>query len=169
MRKNTKYLLSLAIFILIFSFTACTNSIFDNTPGEKEPAYVSRVIDGDTIKVELNSGEKESLRLIGIDTPESVHPDKAKNSKEGKIASSYTKKILEGKNVGLEFDLQERDKYGRLLAYVYIEDELINLTLLKEGYAKTLTVPPNIKYESEFLKAQRKAAVDQKGFWKDFY
>ena len=77
-------------------------------------AKVKRVVDGDTLVVDLN-GQEERVRLIGVDTPESVHPDDTKNIEAGKIASDFTKSKLEGKEVELEFDVQERDHYGRLL------------------------------------------------------
>lgn len=75
---------------------------------------VNRVVDGDTLKVNVN-GKEESLRLIGVDTPESVHPEASKNTAEGKVASEYAKSMLEGKEIAIEFDVQERDQYGRLL------------------------------------------------------
>ena len=125
---------------------------------------VTRVVDGDTIEVNYN-GTEEKVRLIGIDTPESVHPDKEKNSEYGKQASEYTKNLLEGKTVRLEFDVQERDSYGRLLAYVYIDDVMVNKKLLEEGLAQIATYPPNVKYVDEFTKIQETARENKKGFW----
>ncbi len=116
-------------------------------------AYCERVVDGDTIVVKLN-GKKEKVRMIGIDTPESVHPDPSKNSPEGEVTSQFTREHLEGKYVRLETDVQERDKYGRILAYVYLGDEMFNKTLLKEGLATLMTVPPNVKYVDEFKAIQ---------------
>ena len=126
---------------------------------------VVRVVDGDTIKVNFN-GIEESLRLIGIDTPESVHPDADKNIKEGIIASDYTKSMLEGKEVRLEFDVQQRDRYGRLLAYVWLGNKMFNKTLLDEGYAQVSTYPPNVKYVSDFVELERIARENNKGLWK---
>lgn len=125
---------------------------------------VVRIVDGDTIVVDFN-GENEKVRLIGIDTPESVHSNASKNTNEGKIASNYTKTMLENKKVGLEFDVQERDKYGRLLAYVYIDGEMYNKILLKEGMAKMATYPPNVKYVEDFEEIQKEARENKKGFW----
>ena len=125
---------------------------------------VVRVVDGDTIKVNFK-GKEESLRLIGIDTPESVHPDANKNGEEGKIASNYTKSMLEGKDVVLEFDVQERDMYGRLLAYVWLGNTMFNKTLLQEGYAQISTYPPNVKYVSDFVALERIARKSNKGLW----
>lgn len=127
---------------------------------------VVRVVDGDTIVVKYN-GVDEKVRLIGIDTPESVHADESKNTKEGVMVSDYTKKMLTGKKVGLEFDVSKRDKYGRLLAYVYLDGEMYNKILLKEGYARVATYPPNVKYVDEFVKLQKEARENNKGLWQE--
>lgn len=135
-----------------------------NDKAETIVAKVNRIVDGDTIIVEFE-GKEERVRLIGVDTPESVHPDIAKNLPEGKVASEYTKSKLEGKEVELEFDIQERDQYGRLLAYVWIDGTMFNKTLLEEGYARVSTYPPNVKYVEEFRAIQTKARVNNRGFW----
>ena len=127
---------------------------------------VVRVVDGDTIKVDFN-GVEESVRLIGIDCPESVHPDGSRNTLEGKIASDYTKSMLENKEVTLEFDIQERDQYGRLLAYVYLGNIMFNKTLIEEGYAQVSTYPPNVKYVEDFVALERIARKNNKGLWQD--
>lgn len=129
-------------------------------------AKVKRVVDGDTLVVDLN-GQEERVRLIGVDTPESVHPDDTKNIEAGKIASDFTKSKLEGKEVELEFDVQERDHYGRLLAYVYLDGVMFNKTLLEEGYARVATIPPNVKYVNDFTKIQEEARKNNKGFWSE--
>lgn len=126
---------------------------------------VLRVVDGDTIVINYN-GNAEKVRLIGIDTPESVHPDNSKNTKEGIKTSNYTKQRLAGKTVGIELDVQERDKYGRILAYVYVDGKMYNKELLELGYAKVATYPPNVKYVEEFTKIQEKAREDKVGLWK---
>lgn len=123
---------------------------------------VVRVIDGDTFEIE--NGQK--VRMIGIDTPESVHPDKEKNTEFGKIASAYTKQLLEGKKVKLEKDVSETDKYGRLLRYIYLEDgTFVNELLVKEGYAKVSTYPPDVMYADMFVEAERYARENNKGLW----
>ena len=136
------------------------------TTGKISNTYfeVLKVVDGDTIQIDYN-GTKERVRLIGIDTPESVHPDENKNTENGKKASEYTKKLLTGKKVQLELDVQERDKYGRILAYVYLDGKMVNKKLLEDGYAQVATYPPNIKYVKEFLKIQEKAKEQNKGLW----
>lgn len=125
---------------------------------------IVRIVDGDTIVVNYK-GTEEKVRLIGVNTPESVHKDSSKNTEEGQIASEYTKNLLTGKKVKLEFDVSPRDKYGRLLAYVYLDEKMVNKTLLEEGYAKIATYPPNVKYVDEFTKIQKKARENKKGFW----
>ncbi|WP_417203755.1 thermonuclease family protein [Acetoanaerobium sticklandii] len=125
---------------------------------------VTRTIDGDTIEV-LIDGNTEKIRLIGIDTPESVHPDQSKNVPEGKIASEFTKSKLEGKQVALELDVEERDRYGRLLAYVWIDNVMFNKTLLSEGLAQVSTYPPNVKYTNDFLALEKQARENSVGLW----
>lgn len=110
---------------------------------------VTRVIDGDTIVVNYN-GVEETVRLIGVDAPESVHPDKSKNTDAGFAASEFTTVYLSGAQVELEFDVQQRDQYGRLLAYVYKDGEMFNKKLLMTGHAEIATYPPNVKYVDEF-------------------
>ncbi len=123
------------------SLTANNNTLYE----------VIRIVDGDTIVINYN-GAEEKVRLIGVDTPESVHPDASKNTEAGKTASAYTTELLTGKSVSLEFDVQERDKYGRLLAYVYLDGVMVNKTLLETGYANIATYPPNVKYVDDFTK-----------------
>lgn len=127
---------------------------------------VVRVVDGDTIVIDYN-GTGEKVRLIGIDTPESVHPDADKNTKWGNTASDYTKYMLSGKYVGVEFDVEQTDKYGRLLAYVYLDGKMYNKTLLENGFAKVSTYPPNVKYVDEFVQLQKQARENKIGIWKD--
>jgi endonuclease YncB( thermonuclease family) len=130
------------------------------------PYKVVRVVDGDTVILDID-GVDERVRLIGIDTPEAVHPDPARNVLFGKIASAYTKSMLDGKDVMIELDIEERDQYGRLLAYVYINGDMFNKSLLEGGYAKVTTYPPNVKYVDQFIVLQKKAREAGKGLWED--
>lgn len=132
--------------------TAPASSTTPSTSTELAGNYtttVLRVVDGDTFVVNYN-GVEEYVRLIGVDTPESVHPDSEKNTEAGILASDYTKARLEGKQVELEFDVQQRDMYGRLLAYVYVDGVMYNKTLLEDGVANLATYPPNVKYVDDF-------------------
>lgn len=125
---------------------------------------VVRVVDGDTFVVNYN-GENEKVRLIGVDTPESVHPNDEKNTEFGDMVSIYSKEMLTGKQVALEFDVEQRDKYGRLLAYVYIDGQMYNKLLLEKGYAKLATYPPNVKYVDDFTTIQKQARENRVGLW----
>lgn len=121
---------------------------------------VSKVIDGDTI--ELENGQK--LRYIGIDTPETVDPRRPVGC-FGLEASAKNKELVEGKKVRLEKDVSETDKYGRLLRYVYLGDTFINEYLVKEGFAKTSSYPPDVKYQDKFRQAENYARENNKGLW----
>lgn len=121
-----------------------------------------RVIDGDTIKIE---GDKV-VRYIGIDTPETVHPSKPVQC-YGKEASDKNKELVEGKEVKLEKDVSETDKYDRLLRYIWVGDMMVNEYLVREGYAQSSTYPPDVKYQDRFLEAQRRAREEKKGLWGD--
>ena len=121
---------------------------------------VERVIDGDTIK--LTNGER--VRYIGIDTPETKHPKKPVQY-FGEEAYEANRKLVEGRKVRLEFDVEKRDKYGRLLAYVYVDDTFVNAWLVENGFAQVMTVPPNVRYKELFLKLQKDARENKKGLW----
>ena len=125
------------------------------------PEYqVIRVIDGDTILVR-GLGK---IRYIGIDAPELRHPTKGEE-RFGFEAYEYNKKLLRDKLVKLEFDIERRDKYNRVLAYVYAGSIFVNANLVEAGYAKVMTVPPNVKYRKLFLYLQERAKKDRRGFW----
>ena len=151
-------LFALFVGISLLSKTGQINSQSNN----RQETKVIRVIDGDTIVI----ANGMHLRLIGIDTPESVHPDKSRNTEAGKTASAFTKAKIEGKTVYLEKDVSETDKYGRLLRYVYLKDgTFFNEFLVKEGMATPATFPPDVKYADIFIKAQQYAIANKKGLW----
>jgi endonuclease YncB( thermonuclease family) len=124
--------------------------------------YVSRVIDGDTIEVSLQG--TMDIRLIGIDTPETVHPSEPVEC-FGPAASHYTTQALEGERVRLEFDVERMDRYGRTLAYVWYGGQLFNKVLVKRGLAVITPYPPNVKYVERFTSAQRSARQASQGLW----
>jgi micrococcal nuclease len=181
-----KIIINLLVLLFCSNF-AFAGSIFysDNQIGVSipfGPSYdynkilVSAVIDGDTIRLE--NGEK--VRLIGIDTPESTQNvklrcDLKKTDKDaeaiiemGKAAAKFTKSLVLKKYVRLEFDVQERDRYNRLLAYVYLPDgKMLNAEIVKAGYAQMLTIPPNVKYVELFQELQEEARENNRGLWKD--
>ena len=142
----------------------------NTTPPIATPQYtyysVSSVVDGDTIKININ-GTQTTLRLIGIDTPETVDPRKPVQC-FGKEASNKAKELLSGKKVRIEKDATqgELDKYGRLLAYIYREDGLFyNKYIIEQGYAHEYTYNTPYKYQSEFKTAEKYARENQLGLW----
>ncbi len=150
------------VFLGAFFLCGCTN----HTPGEKF-YVVKEVIDGDTVV--LTNGQ--TLRYIGIDTPEitnKVGRSWQYDPKEYAVeAKELNRKLVEGKKVRLEFDVQKEDKYGRLLGYCFQDTTFVNEKLLDEGLAVIFTYPPNIKYVDEFLDAQKKARALRKGIWQE--
>ncbi|MBK8663373.1 MAG: thermonuclease family protein [Ignavibacteriales bacterium] len=167
-------------FSLLLTFFGCGGDDQNTLKEENgEFATVEKITDGDTFSVIFN-GRKEKIRLIGIDTPESRRNDRSKKQgKEetldqeeivamGKEAKAFiARQIQKGDRVKLEFDVQERDKYGRFLCYVYLEDgRMLNEIMIGEGYAYPLTIAPNVKYESKFRAAFVEARENSRGLWK---
>ncbi len=127
---------------------------------------ITRVVDGDTMKVSIN-GTEDTIRLIGIDTPETVHPSKPVEC-FGMEASNKAKELLDGKMVKLEADSSqgERDKYGRLLRYIFLQDGTnFNKLMISEGYAYEYTYNLPYKYQAEFKSAEQYAKTNEKGLW----
>jgi micrococcal nuclease len=137
---------------------------------------VKRVVDGDTLLLE--NGVR--VRLIGVDTPELHDSDKllrdSKRSGEdtstikklGAEAYQFTKNLVEGKRVSLEFDTEKYDKYDRILAYVFVKKDgtFVNAEIIKQGYASLMTIPPNIKYADSFRQLYKEARENRRGLWK---
>jgi len=141
-----------------------------------DDVLVERAVDGDTLKLE--NGER--VRLIGIDTPEmhesaKLYRDSQKSGQNvaviqalGKRAYNFTRDLVEGKRVRLEFDVEKRDKYKRLLAYVYLKDgTFVNAEIVKQGYASLMPYPPNIKYADNFKQLYKQARENNRGLWKE--
>ena len=125
---------------------------------------VVRVVDGDTIHVRIGA-RVEKVRYIGVNTPEVHHPTKGEEP-GGREAAQVNRRLVEGQAIRLELDVQERDRYGRLLAYVWVGDLMINAELVRLGYAQVMTVPPNVRYQEVFLKLQREAREAGRGLWR---
>src|SRR3954462_2638994 len=132
----------------------------------QEDGVVTRVVDGDTIHVSLG-GQDETVRYIGIDTPESVKPGTPVQC-FAKAASAANERLVEGRRVRLSYDAERRDRYGRLLAYVYRAGDgaFVNAALVREGYARTLTIPPNVRFASRFVGLARQARKRRLGLWR---
>jgi micrococcal nuclease len=127
-------------------------------------ARVIEVVDGDTIVVALAGGATDTVRLLGVDTPETKHPTKPVQC-YGPEASAFSTAELSGRVVRLEVDVQRRDIYGRLLAYVYLGATRFNDVLLEQGYARLLVIPPNGSYARTMLAEELDARRHGRGLW----
>src|SRR4030042_66192 len=143
-RSVVKAVLVLALVLLVFS--SCTNT--------SEKIIVARVIDGDTI--ELEGGDR--IRYIGIDTPEIGEPYYLE-------ATAKNAELVEGKEVRLEKDVSEKDRYGRLLRYIYVGDLFVNAELVRWGYARAYPYPPDTYYAELFSQLELKAKQAGRGLW----
>ncbi len=126
-------------------------------------ALIVRAVDGDTLEVEID-GRREDVRLIGVDTPETVKPG-APVECFGPQASAFAHRVADGRTARLELGVERRDVYGRLLAYVRIGRRFINAILLRRGLARTLTIPPNDRFAARFRRIERAAARRGRGLW----
>jgi micrococcal nuclease len=135
-----------------------------DAPKDAVSAEVQRVSDGDTF-VATVKGRRERVRVIGVDTPESVAPNQP-DEPYGEEASDFAKHHLDGETVRLAGDAEPRDRYGRMLAYVWLEDGTFwNALLVAEGYAQQLTIPPNVTYERLFRRLASEARREDRGLW----
>jgi micrococcal nuclease len=134
-----------------------------SSPAKVTTAWVVAVVDGDTIKVNFG-GQVYRVRYIGIDTPETKHPDRGVEWM-GPEAAAYNEQLVGGKVVFLEKDVSETDQYGRLLRYVWVDDVMVNAELVRQGYAVVGTWPPDVKYHDILLGAQREAREAGRGLW----
>jgi micrococcal nuclease len=125
---------------------------------------VVRVVDGDTVHVRVGS-RVEKVRYIGVNTPELRHPERGEEP-GGREAHAVNRRLVEGKRVRLELDVQARDRYGRLLAYVWTGDTMVNAELVRLGYAQVMTVPPNVRHQALFVKLQQAARDAGRGLWR---
>jgi micrococcal nuclease len=126
-------------------------------------ASVTRVVDGDTIEVAID-GRHEDVRYIGVDTPESVKPGTPVQC-FGRRASALNRRLVAGRRVRLRFDHERRDRYGRLLAYVYAGRRMINAALVRRGYARTLTIAPNTQFATRLQRLEMRAGRAGRGIW----
>lgn len=166
-----------ALFLTILAIAPSASAEFIPLLATKKP-LVAYVVDGDTIAVRIDRG-LEKVRLIGIDTPESRKNDRAALHAErshrdiktimefGRRAKDTMKELLpKGTELRIEYDVQKRDKYGRLLGYVYRTDNtMVNEEMVLRGYAQLLTIPPNVKYVERFKKALAKSQKEKRGLW----
>jgi micrococcal nuclease len=149
--------------LLVWGGTRDEGSDGGVTAAPSARAEVLRVVDGDTIVVSVG-GREEDVRYIGVDTPESVAPGEPVEC-FGTRASAFNERLVAGRRVRLRFDDERRDRYGRLLAYVYLGPRLVNAELVRRGYARTLTIAPNDSRAGIFARLERKAARTGRGLW----
>jgi micrococcal nuclease len=126
-------------------------------------AYVVRAVDGDTIEARIGDA-LEDVRYIGVDTPETVKPGTPVQC-FGHRASDFNHRLAEGERARLVFGVERRDVYGRLLAYVYIDHRFVNAELVRRGFARTLAIAPNTRYEDLFGRLELRAARLGRGLW----
>ncbi|MFH2137026.1 MAG: thermonuclease family protein [Candidatus Omnitrophota bacterium] len=171
---SKKYLIHSATLILTAIFVCAYILGSLNYKVAYNNVLVDRVVDGDTLK--LNNGQR--VRLLGLDTPEYHESDKLfrdsrrlkKDVKDiqamGYDAYQYTRKLVEKKMVKLEFDVEKADKYGRLLAYVYLKDgTFVNAYLLRDGQASVCIIEPNVRYKKMFIGLEEQARAENLGIW----
>jgi len=168
--------------IQIFSVMLLAMALLFNSarPLQAAEAKVIRVVDGDTLTINY-SGKNESIRLIGIDTPESYGGSKASRDAKrghtdvssilalGRLASDFVKGLVKKDDIiNIEFDVTLRDRYGRLLGYVFLPSgKMLNEEIIKAGYANILTIPPNVRYSAKFISAYKNAREKKLGLWKE--
>jgi micrococcal nuclease len=156
---------AIILTIVALSAPACRGGLqSDSADGADDSAVpVTTIADGDTIHV-LIDGRRERVRLIGLDAPEIAHPDIAAEC-YGRASTEFTQRSLEGRSVRIEFDAQRRDRFGRLLAYVFHRGELFNETLVAGGFAIERPYPPNLAHQEELQRAETQARQDRRGLW----
>ena len=160
---RSSQLLALFLFTYALMLSSCSNDLTVTSPNS---AAMERVVDGDTIDIAIG-GNTERVRLIGINTPETKHPTKGMEC-FGPEASAYTEQLLpKGTKLRVERDVEARDKYGRLLLYVYIENSnvFVNLDLVLQGYARPMVFEPNTAHKADFAQAATQAELRNVGLW----
>lgn len=166
MRSVRRSLLLLAVSLVALGLAWSSRSRgSDEAPGAVLTGRVVRVVDGDTIRVAL-AGRVERVRYIGIDTPESVKPDTPVQCYAHRAAAENAR-LVAHERVRLVLDVEPRDRFGRLLAYVYRSDDgrFVNAALVRGGFARTLTIPPNVRFAARFRALAAQARRDHRGLW----
>lgn len=169
--------IALVFFAVLLSAVCAHAKAKDLEPNCFYPVTVERVVDGDTIIVRFDGGERERVRMIGVNTPESVDPNRPVEH-FGKEASAFTKNALGNKTVLLQTDVGTRDRHSRVLAYIWtdipddpldrdeVRRKMFNARLLLNGYAQVMTVQPNTLYTKMFIRFQREARRNSRGLWR---
>lgn len=178
-RWGSALLLLAAAVVLLRPWELGGSGSGDARPPAVARGTVVRAVDGDTLEVRLDGGGTEDVRLIGVDTPETVKPDTPVQC-FGPRASAFQHRVAEGRRVRLVVGVEPRDVYGRLLAYAYLQpparvsdnpgrpaqhERFLNAELLRRGLARTLAIPPNIRFAERFEALERGAARAGRGLW----
>jgi micrococcal nuclease len=162
-----RFVILVILAAVAFGVSYVSGGNTNTTPNTQEEglkeAYCTRVVDGDTIVVKIGL-EEFKVRYIGIDTPETVDPNRPTGF-FGKEASQKNTELVLGRTLKLEKDVSDTDKYGRLLRYAYVDNVMINSELVRLGYAKAATYPPDIKYSALFVKMEQEARQNKRGLW----
>jgi micrococcal nuclease len=164
-----RIVIALLLLVAAAAGAGSSSSLFNGehagSAGATGDGRVVKVVDGDTIHVVLR-GRRETVRYIGVDTPETKHPTKGVQC-YGRAAAAFNARLVAGERVRLVGDAEQRDRYGRLLAYVYrVRDGLfVNAELARRGYARPLTIPPDVRHAARFAAASREAREGRKGLW----
>jgi micrococcal nuclease len=154
MRSHHPRLALVALGLVLLLAAACDRSSDPTPPEDSVPVTVAQVIDGDT--VELADGRR--VRYLGINTPERDQPLYEE-------ATAANRRLVEGQATRLALDVQTLDRYGRTLAYLWVDDQFVNVELVRQGYATAYTAPPNVRYSEVILAAQQAARAAQVGIW----
>lgn len=156
----------LALAVALGAWFLTRSDAPDDATGAAAIGRVIAVVDGDTIRVRLGD-RVERVRYIGIDTPESVKPDTPVQC-FAEAAASANERLVSGQQVRLVRDVEPRDRYGRLLAYVYrvSDGRFVNAALVGGGFARPLTVPPNVRFAARFVELAGRAREAQRGLWR---
>jgi micrococcal nuclease len=164
-------LLIAAVLVVLAVSRGCSDGNGSSEPSGPITAKVTHVVDGDTIDIAMPGGSEETVRYIGIDTPETVKPDTPVQC-GGPKAHAVNERLVGGRTVTLRFDAEQRDVYGRLLAYVDLpaasagRDPLfVNAELVRRGLARTLTIPPNDSFAGLFARLAASAGAAGRGLW----
>lgn len=163
----------IALFFSLIFFMSCSRSregikagfLSGSNASGKHYGRVYKVIDGDTFWVKNEQGNNVKIRLIGIDAPEDKNAFKKKKHPFGKVSKRYLDSLILDKEIRLEYDVDSLDRYGRTLAYAYLSNTFINADMIQNGYALLMTIPPNVRYESQFVVLQKYARKNRLGLW----
>lgn len=170
---NSRLKLAGVVLAIALSAGACAGSISSDSRSENvEPsapigiATVERVVDGDTVILDIN-GQSERVRLIGLDTPESVTPNMPQQCFGAEAAQALSEILPPGTEVRIERDVEARDRFDRLLLYLYRQQDalFINQWLIEQGFAESVSYPPNVAFQSEFDRVRNQARATGTGLW----